>query len=357
MERKRISRVKGSGAGKGVLPGLSLLGVSLLTASLLGGCNGIPQLPDMYRGDWEPMVLNHVAVLDTRAVGFQFNKEVEVVQAHFSPPVEIRDVQWTGELLRLDTEEPLLPGREYWVDAVLRDQSGNLASILVSFYGLNARLPRTIINEFVCKGSGNNPDFAELRVLEGGNLGGMTLYNGSPSHWTSRVILPEIEVETDDYVIVHFRPQNIPEEVTEVTDRTASGGLRSHPEAWDVWVPEGSGLPTTSGGLTLTEFPGGPLMDAVLWSDRTYDSTSDRRGFGTVAQLQIFEEVVALGGWEIAGSFVVPDDGVDPSRSTATRSISRRTSGEDTDNRGDWHITPTRGATPGTVNTDAVYEP
>ncbi len=331
--------------------------LAAVVAVALGGCSAIPQLPEMYRGDWEPVVLERVAPQAPHRVAFQFNKPVEVVQVLFDPEVTVESTHWADGMLQIETEEPLRAGAEYWVDAILRDDSGNMASILVSFYGINPRLPEVIINEFVCRGSGNNPDFAELRVLEAGNLGGMTLYNGSPSHWTTRVIMPEMEVQADDYVIVHFRREFTPEEITETTDKAESGGLRSHPDAWDVWAPEDAGLPTTSGGLTLTAYPDGPLLDAVLWSDRSYDATSDRRGFGTVAQMNIFEEVVALGGWQIAGAYVVPDDGVDPSSSTATRSINRSSLGTDTDNREDWHITPTRGATPGTVNSDEVYVP
>ena len=329
----------------------------MVGTGLVLGCDALPEMPAMIEGNWDPPILEAVHAVSEDTVGLRFTRSVEVVRTMFDPPVELQRVWWEDGMLQMTAREPLRVGGEYWLDAVVEDDSGNTASVLVNFFGLNPDLPRVLINEIVNKGSGNNPDFAELRVFEDGNLGGMTLYNGSPNRWATRKVFPEMWVEAGDYIIVHFRPENIPEEVDETEDKSASGGLRSHPEAWDLWVWEGTGLPTTSGGLTLTEFPDGPVMDAILYSDRSYDSTAANRGFGTAAQLEIFEDVVARGGWKIAGAFVVPDDGVDPSTSTATRSINRDSAGTDTDTKYDWHVAPTRGATPGTVNTDERYEP
>lgn len=341
-------------AGCMILGGMVAL---VLMVAAVAGCDALPDLPEMIEGTWDPPVLEEVQALSEHVVGLRFSHPVEEVRLALDPPLDLQEVRWEEGMLQLVAEEPLRVGAEYWLDAIVRDEWGNTASVLINFFGLNPNLPRVLINEIVCRGSGNNPDFAELRVFEDGNLGGMTLYNGSPGRWTTRKVFPEMWVEEGDYIIVHFRPQNIPEEVDERTSKSESGGLRSHPEAWDLWVWEGTGLPTTSGGLTLTEFPHGPIMDAILYSERTYDSTCPRRGFGTAAQLQIFEDVVARGGWKIAGEFVVPDDGVDPSTSTATRSINRDRAATDTDTKADWHIVPTRGATPGTENSEERYEP
>ncbi len=338
---------------------LSAGGVTVISLgiAIMIGCDALPELPEGLEGRWDPPVLEQVLPVTEDTVGLRFNRPVEAVRLRFDPEIEVREIRWAQEMLLVSGADPLGVGREYWLDAVVEDEHGNTASVLINFYGPNPDLPRVLINELVVRGSGNNPDFAELRVFEDGNLGGMTLYNGSPGRWTTRKVFPEMTVESGDYIIVHFRPENIPEEVDETEDKTDSGGLRSHPEAWDLWVWEGTGLPTTSGGLTLTEFPDGPVMDAILYSERTYDSTCPRHGFGTVAQLQIFKDVVARGGWKIAGDFVVPDDGVDPSDSTATRSINRDRVATDSDTKADWHIVPTRGATPGTENSEEVYEP
>lgn len=329
----------------------------VIAVGIITGCDALPEMPAMIEGDWNPPILKSVRALSDRTVGLQFSRPVELVHATFDPEIALTEVWWAEDTLHLQTAHPLAAGAEYWLDAVVHDDSGNSASLLVNFYGKNPDLPRVLINEIVVRGSASNPDFVELRVFDAGNLGGMTLYNGSPVRWTTRKVFPEIFVEAGDYIIVHFRPQNIPEEVDEIEDKTASGGLRSHPEAWDLWVRDGSGLTSTSGGVTLTEFPDGPVMDAILYSERSYDAACPRRGFGTNAQLEVFEDVVARDGWRISGAFAIPDDGVDPSHSTATRSINRDRAGTNTDTLEDWHIVPTRGATPGTVNSEERHEP
>ncbi|WP_143559161.1 hypothetical protein [Alkalispirochaeta americana] len=321
------------------------------------GCSALPELPDMIDQSWDPPVLKTSRSLDRNTLELTFNRSVNLTRAFFDPPLETLEIRQEDNHLFIRVEERLKPGSEYWIDALIQDDQGNTASILASFYGHNPDIPRVLINEIAVNNSTNNPEFVELRVFEAGNLGGLTLYNGSPRRWTTRKILPEIQAEAEDYVIVHFRPQNIPDEVDEITDKSASGGRRSHPEAWDLWVWDGDGLPTTSGGITLTAHPDGPILDAFLYSNRTYDPACPRRGFGTLAQFEIFQDVVARGGWEIAGAFVVPDDGVDPSPSTATRSINRDRSGINTRSKADWHIVPTRGATPGTPNSEDVFQP
>jgi len=308
--------------------------------SLVVGCGGAPQWPQMYNGDWDPMVLERVAVTAAHRVSFAFNKPVFINEARFDPPVTLAESYWEEGILHLVTEELLEAGEEYWLDAIIRDDAGNLASMLVNFYGLNENMPELLINEFVARGSGNNPDFVELRMMSSGNLGGITVYNGSPSQWTSRVVLPTEEVAAGDLIVIHFRE-----------------GRREIPGVLNIHVPDGTGLPTTSGGITVTAFPDGPLLNAVLWSDRTYDPASDRRGFGTAAQLRIFEEVVALGGWSVRGDYVVPDDGIDPDGHTATRSINRYNDGRNTDSPADWYIVATSEASPGQQNSVILHKP
>ena len=95
----------------------------------------------------------------------------------------------------------------------------------------------------------------------------------------------------------------------------------------------------------------------MLYTTRRYDPESSLRGFGLASQLEIFEEVVASGAWEIVGADVIPEDGIEPKDSTATRSLNRNTDGRDTDTALDWHIGPTSSASPGYTNTEEVYQP
>lgn len=334
----------------------------LTSATLLGcaGCSGLPALPEMVDGDWTPPVLQGIEAAGETEVALGFNEEVRLSTVRFEPAsVTVDESRWDEErsALLISVADPLMAGEEYGIDAEVSDTAGNLSSFVATFYGLNPRLPPVLINEVVCEGSSSHPDWVELRPLEEGTLGGLTLYEGSPANWDSRFVFPQIEVDEDTFVVVHFKPEGIPEEITETDDPAASGGHDVHPESWDVWVTGGDGIPNSTGGLTLTAWPGGPVVDAFLYTNKHYDADDDLRGFGLASQLEIFEEIVAAGGWAIAGDFVVPDDGFNPEDSTATRSINRGTDAIDTDGSADWHIAPTSGATPGADNTDESYVP
>lgn len=334
----------------------------LASITLLGcaGCSGLPSLPEMVDGDWTPPILQGVEAAEETEISLSFNEEVRLSTVRFEPgSVTVVESRWDEErsaLLVLVTS-PLEAGAEYGIDAEVSDVAGNVSSFVATFYGLNPRLPPVLINEVVCEGSSTHPDWVELRALDEGNLGGLTLYEGSRENWDSRFVFPRIDVTRDAYVVVHFKPEGIPEEITEIDDPAASGGRDVHPESWDVWVTGGDGIPNSTGGLTLTEWPGGPIVDAFLYTTKHYDADDELRGFGLASQLEIFENVVAGGGWIIAGDFVVPDDGFDPEDGTATRSINRGTDAGDTNTAADWHIAPTSGATPGSTNTDEAYDP
>ena len=214
-----------------------------------------------------------------------------------------------------------------------------------------------IINEFTTQGSGSHPDLVEIRVLSDGNLAGACLYEGVPGNWDQRYVFPDVTVSADDYIVVHFKPQGIPEEVDELVRPDVSGGYDAHPAAWDFWVTGGTGLSGNNGVITLCENPVGGIIDGVLYSNRTSSSDERYRGFGSTAVMERADALVAAGAWIAAQTQVRPEDAVNPEDSTATRSIARMSSGRDTNTKADWHITPTRGLTPGLPNVDAVYAP
>ena len=105
----------------------------------------------------------------------------------------------------------------------------------------------------------------------------------------------------------------------------------------------------------MYEKPEGKLLDCVLYSNRTSSSDQKYRGFGSNRLMLCADELAAEGGWIAALEQIAPEDAVNPDDSTATRSICRSSSSNDTNSKIDWHITPTRGATFGEVNTDEVF--
>ena len=211
------------------------------------------------------------------------------------------------------------------------------------------------MNEFTPRGSTDHPDLVELKVLTDGDMGGLVLYAGTPANFDARLVFPSFEVRRGSFIIVHCRPTGDPVEVDETGDPAVSGGIDASPSTRDFWLHGGQGLGGNNGVISVYERPGGPIIDGLLYSNRTSDSDDRYRGFGTSDVLERAEELVRDGGWRIAGARVAPEDGISPEGSTATRSLCRSSASVDTDSRGDWHIVPTRGSTFGAENSDEEY--
>ncbi len=335
----------------------NILIAGVLFTSMHSGCESQAGLPDMIKGDWQSPTLVTVTAQSANVLALAFNEPVHLLEATIDPAIEIADWNLRGNVLELQGAAPFLPGWEYWIEARVKDDAGNMSSILANVYGLNENLPDIRISEFVSKGSTARPDWVELELLSDGNIGGICLYEGSPGIWDSRKILPAVELKAGNFVVVHFKPDGIPGEIDELLDTAESEGKDTHPDAWDFWVAGGDGIPNSTGALTLTAFSEGPILDAVLFTTKRYDPNDSKRGFGLASQLAIFEDMVQRGGWKISGDFVIPDDGLNPEESTATRSICRDPGAPDTDSAADWYITPTRGATPGCINNTERYTP
>lgn len=263
-----------------------------------------------------------------------------------------------------DTEEILItlarnqdPGHEYILEGTVKDSAGNSLSFVTRFYGFNPDLPEVKINEFTTQGSSSHPDMAELVFLSDGNLAGMSLFHGTDDDFRDKKIFPPVRVSAGDFALVHFKPQGIPEEIDETEDKSVSGGIDAADSALDFWIPGGSGLSGNNGVLALYSYPGGPLIDAVIYSNRTSSSDEKYRGFGSSSMLFQVDRIVELGGWRISGTLAAPEDAVNPDDSTATRSICRNALSGDNDEKQDWHIVPTSGYTFGFVNNDEIYSP
>ena len=185
----------------------------------------------------------------------------ETVYFHFNEPLclsedkTVLDSGNTASLsirnencLVLTPDSRLDPGKVYIAPVSVEDHSGNSNNFLIRFWGWNPALPEALINELNPKGSGNNTDTLEIFFTRGGSTAGMTLYYGTASHNEYKYILPALEVEAEDYLLIHCRPEGISEEIDEDTEKDVSGGKLSHDEAWDLWLPEDSGLSGNNGG-------------------------------------------------------------------------------------------------------------
>ncbi|MFW5744261.1 MAG: hypothetical protein ACOC2D_13380 [Spirochaetota bacterium] len=328
---------------------------------MMTSCAPLPPIPFVTDADLAAPVVTDLRLVSPVELEVAFDEAVSVVSEPLGSAsvgkVTLRTAETPAPAVGFLFEAAPSPAAEHHVEAQVADVAGNHLRFVARFHGLNPMVPAMIINELTTQGSGNHPDLVEIRVLTDGNLAGACLYEGVPENWDQRYIFPSVDVVAGDYLVVHFKPEGIPEEIDEVDSRDASGGLDATPDGWDFWVPDGSGLSGNNGTIVLTENPLGGYIDAVLYSNRTSASDENYRGFGRRDVMERADALAAAGAWNFSGEAIAPEDAVDPDPSTGTRSMARGSDGADTNSRSDWHITPMRGLTPGTENTDEVYEP
>ena len=336
---------------------IACLLLSILFAQ--SSCGPVPDLRALSDTDLQPPVLLALAVASAKEVELSFHEPAEPLSGSFmlAPTISLVNIVCTDTGIRVLLGEPLVPGVHYHLEGVVKDASGNRLKFITNFYGYNSEVPELCINEFTTRGTGTHPDVVELYVRSEGSLAGVCMFEGTADNWSDRYVFPHTRVQEGDYIVVHFKPQGIADEVDETTDPTLSGGQDATDGAWDFWLLEGSGLSGNNGVVSVYSSPNGSLIDAVLYSNRTSSSDDRYRGFGSKDVLERAEQLHAEGGWLSEGELVAPEDAVNPDGSTGTRSLCRDSDSSDTDSVVDWHIVPTRGASFGAGNTDDRYEP
>ena len=331
----------------------------LLLACL--SCEPAADLRDFADADLFPPVIENLLPIDEYRVILYFNEPVEICGSPLlNPPLGEPVISSDEYSLILEFAEQQQAGIRYTIDAEVRDKTGNRMSFLFPFYGYNPYLPGIIINEFTTQGSSKHPDLVELLITSDGNLAGLWLVEGTTDYPEQSISFPSLEVEEGDYILVHFKPQGIPEELDETgKEQDISEGYDVSPNARDFWIEGGSGLSGNNGVIAVYSAPGAGVLDAVLYSNRTSSSDDKYSGFGSIKMLEKALQIVDEGGWVGSGDggTPVPEDGINPDDSTATRSICRASIPEDTETKNDWHIVPTSSSTFGEVNTDEIYQP
>ncbi|MDC7241120.1 MAG: hypothetical protein PQJ50_12260, partial [Spirochaetales bacterium] len=261
-----------------------------------------------------------------------------------------------GNILSLKPEEDLIPGRQYSAALTVEDARGNSCRFVLPFWGWNPDLPPVLINELNPDGTETNPDCIELIALKGGNLAGLCLYYGTSGQYEYRYILPALQVEAGDYVIIHCRREYVEGEISEYRDRTLSTGKLSSDVAWDLWLPEDRGLSGANGILTIYNSPGGEIMDGIVYSDRTSDPEDDYLGW-TSRTFDAAADLYDEGGWRFSSRQIPPEEAVYSGYTTATRSLCRSSDSRDSNSSADWHTVPTSSKSFGLANTDEVFIP
>ncbi|MBI9106212.1 MAG: hypothetical protein JEZ04_05655 [Spirochaetales bacterium] len=341
------------------LPAL-LFCIFLPAALMLTACGPLYDLRDFSETDLFPPVICGILPINANSIELSFNETVEIESDPvISPPLGTVSCTIEEDIVILTVSDLQSAGTQYVMDGTVTDKRGNRMSFLLPFYGFNAELPGLIINEFTTQGSTTHPDIVELLIISEGITAGLWIVEGTTDFMEQEICLPDCRVKEGDYILIHFKPQGIPEEIDETgTDLSLSGGYDASDDARDFWVPMGSGLSGNNGVIAVYSAPGGKLMDGVLYSNRTSESDENYFGFGSTKMLNKAVQLHEQGGWNASGeSRPRPEDGVNPDDSTATRSMCRMSAYGDTDNKKDWHIVPTSSSSFGEINCDEAYLP
>lgn len=292
--------------------------------------------------------------------------EIQLLFDEAVQPEEERIFLDMGEAVRLEVrdenrivltpEGELPPGMLCRAALTVEDKRGNSTRFILPFWAWNPDLPELLINEFNPEGSGNNPDCIELFVKRGGDCAGLCLYYGTKRFYSYRYVLPPLQVETGDYIIIHCRREFLAGEISESTDRTASTGKLSSPMAWDLWLLEDRGLSGANGILSLYSSPDGTIVDAAVYSDREPDPQDDYLGW-TSRTFDAAADVYREGGWKFSSGAISPGEAIPSHHTTGTRSLCRNSNSEDSDSSSDWHTVPTGKKSFGGINTDEEHVP
>ena len=326
---------------------------------MLGCAPGSNSRQPPFSIDLLPPVLQSAETVDERHLRFTFDESVVVddIDPVVDPLMTVNTFDIRDEQLTIGFGVDQEIGREYTIRMSVADESGNSLSFLYSFSGWNPRIPGVLINEINPRGAGNNPDCVELFITKAGNLGGLILLVGTKSKYKESFVFPAVEVLQGEYILVHAKAEGIPEEIDETSELDESGGKLASDTARDFWIKGAPGLPGNNGALTLYTRKNGPVLDAILWTNRENDEEDEKLGW-TRDGFIFASDLAEAKAWTLAsGDVPAPSDAFNVSFSTSTRSVCRASVPNDTDSARDWHIVPTRGQTFGAINTDSVYEP
>ena len=331
--------------------------VPLVFLALLSACTPLPAEKKPAQSTAAPPVATEVLNSSPNLITLKFDKEISADPANFMivPEIGIASVECRGQTVDVYPAQALNAGEEYFIKGTVQDSKKNSTSFGMTFFGYNPDLPILVINEFTTNGSGRHPDTVELYAEKGGNTAGITLFGGTKTTFQDKFVLPSFNVEQGDYVLIHLKPQGIETEVDEKEKKDVAKGYDSSDTAWDFWVQGGNGLSGNNGAITLYTNPYGQLIDAVLYTNRTSESDENYRGFGSAKFMLQADEVADAGGWKFEGDEVSPEDCIWSADSTATRSICRSSTSEDTDSKEDWHTVPTSKFSFGKKNSDEIY--
>lgn len=332
-----------------------------LLAWSAGGCSVSTEGIEFFGGDYQVPEIHAFRVCDEYAVELEMSKDVSLEDAqicivpegsavssfallaeHTFDSLRIAGIAGNGtQSLRLTFSEQMEIGRRYILYGRLRDGRSNSLTVAVPFTGYNYRPPKVLINEIQSFYSGSAKtkriEFAELYVLEDGNLGGLELLSvrkGDKAAYS----FPALEVKAGEYITLHYRV--LAEEEDVCVDETGcdvaeSGGSYSCVSARDFWFAGNAKRIDDDADVLILRTADGRILDGVPYCKKAEKWTD--------ALAESVEGLVRSGVWDSSAPYI------DAEKNTATTSLSRQNQNVPSSAL-DWIVVASNNATPGEKN-------
>jgi hypothetical protein len=296
--------------------------------------------------------------LNCRAVSedeieFEFSRPVTIKSIKFEPELAVASIE-DGSTVKVKLDEIPKLGIEFTAEILAEDTDKNTINVVIPFRARNNRMPQLVINEIRTEISKPKCEFIEFKTLTAGNLGGMRVFFLGNTNATKQTIfefLP-VEVKKDEYIVLNLRTleENCKDEYGE--DLAESGGTNSTPTSRDFWIPGNSIVIHAAASAIYVLDQDDKALAAVMISDNAASGWA--KDYLAEAAEFLFKE----GAWQsVDGKIGGPANAVNTTGTTATRTICRDETVENTNTAADWYITNTSKATPGKPNDPKRYVP
>lgn len=326
----------------------------LASCSTGDAMNGASSTTGVTGGSTQALVFLNCKAVSEDEVEFTFSGPVTVKSLSFEPVLSIAMIE-NGSTVKVKLEKSLSLGMLYTADLVAEDGKKNTINALVPFRARNSRMPKLLINEFRTEYSNSNgryrAEFVEFKTLTAGNLGAMRVFMAGGSQNPTVYEFVPIEVKEGEYITLHFRKGEAAC-IDELTDDLAeSGGTDSSPTGRELWIPGTVKRINQTGYIYILD-QDDDVLGGVMFSEKP------DAWWGKSYLAEAAEFLHEKGAWSSPeGNICAPRDAIQTTGTTATRTLNRDETVENTNTAAEWYVTVTSGLSPGKKNNEARYTP
>lgn len=326
----------------------------VITILIILSCDNYNRLTDKNR-DITPPDLLKIEAISRNSIILEFDEGINFIESSYisRENLKIANFLYHNNSIEIVFKSDMIPGHEYCTEFKFEDNYNNYTYFISKFYGFNPIIPTLLINEFICKGTDTNPDKVELYVKRGGNMAGVTLFNGVSKSYDSIFIFPDITVNTGDYIVIRSVTDRYPNEHIERDNIDFENDSKFIAGVRDIRTKDFY-LSGTNGVLSLYTNPFGKLMDGVIYTKNNNDPDKNYRNFGLKKTVTRVDIITDEEGWTGSENCIFPNDCINIEGSTTTRSLNRKDL-NDSDSKEDWYTVPTGMSSFGYQNNIEVY--